>query len=123
MEYPFELALGTSVVRGRMDAVFRDAGGAGWVVVDWKTGEKPKPAQMEAAKLQLAVYQEAWRRIAGDGAPVRAVFFYVRTGETFAPEHLPGADELEQLLDVDGDSVSDSETIPSTDPAVPPAER
>ena len=123
VEYPFELALGTSVVRGRMDAVFRDAGGAGWVVVDWKTGEKPKPAQMEAAKLQLAVYQEAWRRIAGDGAPVRAVFFYVRTGETFAPEHLPGADELEQLLDVDGDSVSDSETIPSTDPAVPPAER
>ncbi|WP_165165450.1 UvrD-helicase domain-containing protein [Corynebacterium qintianiae] len=96
VEHPFELALGASVVRGRMDAVFQDE--QGWTVVDWKTGMKPAKAQMESAKLQLAVYREAWRRIAGDGRDVRAVFFYVRTGEDYAPSDLPSADELEQLL-------------------------
>ncbi len=97
VEHPFELALGDAVVRGRMDAVFQEPGG-GWVVVDWKTGEKPARDAMEAAKLQLAVYREAWKRIAGDGLPVRAVFFYVRYGETYAPTNLPDAAELEVLL-------------------------
>ncbi|MCP6406871.1 PD-(D/E)XK nuclease family protein, partial [Klebsiella pneumoniae] len=71
VEHPFELALGDTVVRGRMDAVFEEPDG--WVVVDWKTGEKPKRDAMESAKLQLAVYREAWRRIAGDEREVRAV--------------------------------------------------
>ena len=96
VEHPFELAVGESVVRGRIDAVFEDADG--WVVVDWKTGQKPAPAEMEAAKLQLAVYAEAWKRIAGDGRPVRAVFFYVRTGEDFSPQGLPDGAALEALL-------------------------
>ena len=96
VEHPFELALGDSVVRGRMDAVFADDDG--WVVVDWKTGEKPGRDAMESAQLQLAVYREAWRRIARDGKPVRAVFFYVRTGETFAPRALPDLDQLETML-------------------------
>ncbi|MDY5786364.1 ATP-dependent helicase [Corynebacterium sp.] len=96
VEHPFELALGESVVRGRMDAVFED--GDDWVVVDWKTGSKPGAGDMESVKLQLAVYAEAWRRIAGDGRNVRAVFFYVRTGEDYSPADLPGHDELAQLL-------------------------
>lgn len=99
VEHPFELALGDSVVRGRIDAIFQDPDTGGWTVVDWKTGQKPGKAEMEAAKLQLAVYREAWRRIAHDGRPVNAVFFYVRTGEDFAPEHLPGGEELAGLLD------------------------
>lgn len=96
VEHPFELALGQSVVRGRMDAVFEDEDG--WTVVDWKTGTKPPPAQMESAKLQLAVYAEAWRRSVGDGKDVRAVFFYVRSGEDYAPANLPDGAELEALL-------------------------
>ena len=103
VEHPFELALGETVVRGRMDAVFEvtfeDTGTGGWVVVDWKTGEKPPRDAMESAKLQLAVYREAWRRIIGDGREVRAVFFYVRTGETYAPRDLPDAERLAALLD------------------------
>ena len=79
-----------------MDAVF--AADDGWVVVDWKTGEKPGRDAMESAQLQLSVYREAWRRIARDGKPVRAVFFYVRTGETFAPRALPDLDQLETVL-------------------------
>ncbi|WP_246816695.1 ATP-dependent helicase [Corynebacterium sp. HMSC29G08] len=96
VERAFELALGNVVVRGRIDAIFEDD--EGWTVVDWKTGMKPTHADMEAAKLQLAVYREAWRRIAGDDKPVRAMFFYVRTGEDFAPRDLPGADELAALI-------------------------
>lgn len=96
VERAFELALGDVVVRGRIDAIFEDD--EGWTVVDWKTGMKPTHADMEAAKLQLAVYTEAWRRIAGDDKPVRAMFFYVRTGEDFAPRDLPGAEELAALI-------------------------
>lgn len=96
VERPFELAIGDAVVRGRIDAIFEDADG--WTVVDWKTGQKPRPTDMEAAKLQLAVYREAWRRIIGDGREVRAMFFYVRTGEDYAPQDLPGADELAALI-------------------------
>ncbi len=96
VEYPFELALGESVVRGRIDAVFESDDG--WTVVDWKTGAKPTAGEMESLKLQLAVYREAWRRIAGDGREVRAVFFYVRTGENYSPEGLADREELEQLL-------------------------
>ena len=96
IEHPFEIDLGTSTVRGRIDAVFEDEDG--WTIVDWKTGNKPQAAEMRAAKLQLAVYQEAWRRIAADGKPIRAVFFYVRTGEDFSPTDLPERGELEDLL-------------------------
>ncbi|OIR40599.1 DNA helicase II [Corynebacterium sp. NML140438] len=97
VECPFELALGKAVVRGRMDAVFED--GDGWVVVDWKTGTRPVGAAMEAAKLQLAVYTEAWKRIANDGRPVRAVFFYVRDGKDFTATDLPDAQQLTELLE------------------------
>ena len=97
VECPFELALGKAVVRGRMDAVFED--GDGWVVVDWKTGTRPVGAAMEAAKLQLAVYTEAWKRIANDGRPVRAVFFYVRDGKDFTATDLTDAQQLTALLE------------------------
>ncbi|WP_288792689.1 ATP-dependent helicase [uncultured Corynebacterium sp.] len=97
VECPFELALGKAVVRGRMDAVFAD--GDGWVVVDWKTGNRPVGAAMKAAKLQLAVYTEAWKRIANDGRPVKAVFFYVRDGKDFTATELPDAQQLTKLLE------------------------
>ncbi|WP_342319189.1 ATP-dependent helicase [Corynebacterium mayonis] len=96
VEHPFELALGESVVRGRMDAVFKDEDG--WTVVDWKTGNKPTAREMESLKLQLAIYREGWRRIADDGREVRAVFYYARTGEDYSPADLPGHDELALLL-------------------------
>lgn len=97
IEHPFEIALGNSVVRGRMDAVFLidDT----WWVVDWKTGLRPTGAEMETAKIQLAVYREAWKRIADDGRDVATAFFYVRTGEDFAPRDVPDREELEKLLE------------------------
>ncbi len=97
IEHPFEIALGDSVVRGRMDAVFLidDT----WWVVDWKTGQRPTGRDMETAKIQLAVYREAWKRIADDDRDVSTAFFYVRTGEDFAPRDVPDREELEKLLE------------------------
>ncbi|MER0070520.1 UvrD-helicase domain-containing protein [Corynebacterium sp. KPL2850] len=97
VEAPFEITIGSAVVRGRMDAVFRLADGT-WMVVDWKTGRPPKGADMEAAKIQLAVYAEAWRRIHG-GDKIRAAFHYVHDGYTFEPDTLAQGEELRSLLE------------------------
>ncbi|WP_445170533.1 ATP-dependent helicase [Mycolicibacterium sp. Dal123E01] len=104
VEVPFEMAIGDTVVRGRIDAIFADADG-GMTVVDWKTGEPPKDqdAQRHAA-VQLAVYRLAWAALRGcPEDTVRAAFHYVRTGKTVRPEKLSGPDELVALL---ADSVS-----------------
>lgn len=100
VEQPFEVTIGTAVVRGRMDAVFRDPDNPdGWFVIDWKTGRPPKGEDRRAAEIQLAVYREAWSRIRGGGEPVRAAFHYVRWGETLEPVYLPGGGELAALLE------------------------
>ena len=43
VEVPFETLVGDRLVRGRIDAVFADAPGGGYDVVDWKTGRPPGP--------------------------------------------------------------------------------
>ncbi|BBH16464.1 ATP-dependent DNA helicase [Nocardioides baekrokdamisoli] len=82
VEQPFALPLGGHVVRGRIDAVYRD--GDGYLVVDWKTGEQP------ADPLQLAVYRIAWAELAGCPVEdVRAAFVHVRSGRIVEPSDLP----------------------------------
>jgi len=99
VEVGFEMAIGDTVVRGRIDAVFADPDG-GVTVVDWKTGEPPadEDARRHAA-IQLAVYRLAWAGLAGcPESQVRAAFHYVRSGLTVTPEALPGPAELAALL-------------------------
>ncbi|WP_375476784.1 UvrD-helicase domain-containing protein [uncultured Jatrophihabitans sp.] len=100
VEVPFETSVGDRVVRGRMDAVFRD--GDGWLVVDWKTGRKPTGAAASAAAVQLAAYRLAWARLAGvpdaELRRVRAAFHYVRSGETVEPAALLDAEGLRTLI-------------------------
>jgi DNA helicase-2/ATP-dependent DNA helicase PcrA len=109
VEVPFEMTIGERVVRGRMDAVFRDSDGTGgtdgrdsWLVVDWKTGRKPTGAAARAAAVQLAAYRLAWARLCGIGddelSRVRAAFHYVRSGETVEPAALLDADGLRALI-------------------------
>ncbi|WP_156685630.1 ATP-dependent helicase [Mycobacterium sp. Marseille-P9652] len=102
IEVPFEMPIGDTVVRGRIDAVFADADG-GATVVDWKTGEPPRGAEaMRQAAVQLAVYRMAWAALSGlPETSVRTAFYYVRTGATVAPDDLPGPEELAGLLAVD----------------------
>jgi DNA helicase-2/ATP-dependent DNA helicase PcrA len=96
VEAPFQLALAGRVVRGRIDAVYRETEGdrVRYEIVDWKTHRAPT-----ADPLQLAVYRLAWAE--QQGVPVESVtasFLYVRTGEVVRPADLPGRAELERLL-------------------------
>ncbi len=90
-EVPFSLFLAGQVVRGRIDAVFTDAGRT--EVVDWKTGRgRPNP-------LQLAVYRLAWAELQGIGvADVDAAFVDVLTGQVVRPTGLPGRHALERMV-------------------------
>jgi DNA helicase-2/ATP-dependent DNA helicase PcrA len=99
VEVPFEMAVGDTVVRGRIDAVFADADG-GATVVDWKTGEPPDgPEAMRQAAVQLAVYRLAWAGLQDcPESAVRAAFYYVRTGVTVEPDVLAGPGELALLV-------------------------
>ena len=95
VEAPFELVLGATVVRGRIDAVYETEGG--FEVVDWKTGGE------QADPLQLAVYRLAWAQLHGlPPERVEAAFLYVRSGAVVRPEGLPGREELERLLAAPG---------------------
>jgi len=93
VEPPFALVLAGQVVRGRIDAVYAEPGGR-WLVVDWKTGR-----QQNADALQLAIYRVAWAELMGVPLErVRAVFHYVRSGETVAADTLPDRQGLERIL-------------------------
>ena len=93
VEAPFSLVLGGQVVRGRIDAVYREPDGA-FLLVDWKTNRRA-----DADPLQLALYRLAWAEL-HDLAPeeVRTAFYYVRTGRVVEPEDLPGREELAAIL-------------------------
>lgn len=99
VEVPFEMPIGDTVVRGRIDAVFADPDG-GVTVVDWKTGEPPRGLEARRhAAVQLAVYRLAWAALQGcPESSVRTAFYYVRSGTTVMPDQLPDADELTLLL-------------------------
>ncbi|MFH9824687.1 ATP-dependent helicase [Streptomyces bobili] len=96
VEAPVQLTLADRVVRGRIDAVYKDGDGEGatYEIVDWKTGRGH-----DGDPLQLAVYRLAWAE--QHGVPVESVtaaFVYVRTGEVVRPANLPDRAALERLL-------------------------
>ena len=99
VEVPFEMAIGDTVVRGRIDAVFAEPDG-GATVVDWKTGEPPHGSEAaRQAAIQLGVYRLAWAALSGcQESLVRTAFHYVRSGHTVEPDVLPQPDELAALL-------------------------
>lgn len=100
IEAPFQLTLAGRVIRGRIDAVYRDPApgpdgtGVAYEIVDWKTGRG-----RSADPLQLAIYRLAWAE--QQDVPlssVSAAFLYVRSGEIVRPAGLPGRAPLERLL-------------------------
>ncbi|WP_255770093.1 ATP-dependent helicase [Pseudarthrobacter sulfonivorans] len=98
VEVPVETRVGEVVVRGRIDAVFRDADGR-WDLVDWKTGRRPSASQLRAKSVQLAAYRLAWARLKGVPVEeVRAAFFYVADNQVVRPHDLGSAAELEQIV-------------------------
>ncbi len=98
IEVPIETRIGQVVVRGRIDAVFRDPDGA-WDLIDWKTGRPPEPRLRAAKAVQLAVYRLAWSRLKGVPLEkVRAAFFYVADNLVVRPHDLADAAELERII-------------------------
>ena len=90
--------LGDTVIRGRLDAVFRDPDG-GWTIVDWKTGAVPSGSAARSAEVQLAAYRLAWSELTGTPVErVRAAFHYVRAGRTVRPVDLLDRPALVGLL-------------------------
>ncbi|GGZ54817.1 ATP-dependent DNA helicase [Streptomyces bluensis] len=101
IEAPFQLTIAGRVVRGRIDAVYKEGDGAGedgdgitYEIVDWKTSRA-----RTADPLQLALYRLAWAE--QQGVPLESVgaaFLYVRTGDVVRPDKLPDRAALERLL-------------------------
>jgi DNA helicase-2/ATP-dependent DNA helicase PcrA len=101
VEVPFETLIGDRLVRGRIDAVFADAPGGGFDVVDWKTGRQPaSPEEERAVAVQLAAYRLAWAALAGVPVDeVRAAFYYVRDDATVRPADLLDEAGLAALIE------------------------
>jgi DNA helicase-2/ATP-dependent DNA helicase PcrA len=101
VEVPFETLVGDRLIRGRIDAVFADAGDGRFDVVDWKTGRPPSSdAERHVVSVQLAAYRLAWAALAGvPVASVRAAFHYVADGVTVRPADLLDESGLTALIE------------------------
>jgi DNA helicase II / ATP-dependent DNA helicase PcrA len=98
IEVPVETKVDDVVVRGRIDAVYRNADGT-WDLVDWKTGTPPAPGKLEVRSVQLAVYRLAWARLQEiDPSQVKAAFYYVSADKTVRPHDLAGEEALEAIV-------------------------
>nr|WSW43814.1 ATP-dependent helicase [Streptomyces sp. NBC_01001] len=107
MEVPVQLTLAGRVIRGRIDAVYRNHDDS-YEIVDWKTGRTT-----EADPLQLAVYRLAWAEATGTPLDrVSVAFLHVRSGRVIRPRNLPDRARLERILqgkpDTDSDGQPDS---------------
>src|SRR5690606_1684222 len=104
LETPLEYRLAGRVIRGRVDAIYRELdtdGTTRWLIVAWQTS-----ALSEADPLQLAIYRLAWAELCQvDPQHVRAGFYYVRHDRLDLVEDLPDADALAARLY--GTSVTD----------------
>ncbi|MEV5726353.1 UvrD-helicase domain-containing protein [Streptomyces pharetrae] len=116
VEAPFQITIAGRVVRGRIDAVYRDGDDehATYEIVDWKTGR-----DHGGDPLQLALYRLAWAEQQGlPPESVTAAFVYVRSGEVVRPDRLPGRAALERLLREES-----PEAVPGEPPGDEPHDR
>lgn len=92
VEAPFAISLGGYVVRGRIDAIYKD--GDIFTLVDWKTN-----SSSNADTLQLAIYRLAWADSLNIPLEnIKASFYYVARDETVTPETFPSREEVIKLL-------------------------
>jgi DNA helicase-2/ATP-dependent DNA helicase PcrA len=94
VEVPFETVIAGTLVRGRIDAIYKTE--QGFEVVDWKTGSTVLD---EDSAIQLALYRLAWADL--KSVPVESVtaaFHYVPTGLTDRRSNLLSLEELTALL-------------------------
>ena len=94
VEVPFETVIAGTLVRGRIDAIYKTE--QGFEVVDWKTGSTVLD---EDSAIQLALYRLAWADLSNTKVEnVTAAFHYVPTGVTDRRANLLSRDEITALL-------------------------
>ena len=97
VEVPFETTIAGVLLRGRIDAVYKD--GDQYTVVDWKTGKAKSGDDLEVAAIQLAMYRLAYSKLYQ--VPIEkisAAFHYVGSNETVSPADLLSQAELEEII-------------------------
>ena len=94
VEVPFETVIAGTLVRGRIDAIYKTE--QGFEVVDWKTGSTVLD---EDSAIQLAIYRLAWAKLSRlPVESVSAAFHYVPTGQVDRRLNLASEAELIALL-------------------------
>jgi DNA helicase-2/ATP-dependent DNA helicase PcrA len=100
VEQPVTTRIGGIGVRGVIDAVFADPGGGdGVMIVDWKTGRVPRPAQLRERSLQLSLYRLAWHERTGlPLSRIRTAFHFVADGVTHEVTRHPSRERIAAML-------------------------
>ena len=109
VEQPVTTRIGEIGVRGVIDAVFAEPEGGdgtagpdgtgGVIIVDWKTGRMPRPAQLRERSLQLSLYRLAWHE--RTGLPlrnIRTAFHFVADGITHEVTDHPSRERIAEML-------------------------
>lgn len=97
VEEGFEMVINGVVLRGRIDAVYRD--GDTYEVVDWKTGRVKEGEELATASIQLAMYRLAYSKL--HNVPIekiKAAFHYVTDEKTIYRDNLSSEEEIATLI-------------------------
>ena len=87
VEEGFETVLAGTVVRGRIDAIYKENGY--YQIIDWKTGAQKSGADLAAASIQLATYRLAYSKLHDIPLDkISAAFYYVATDSLIKPTDL-----------------------------------
>jgi len=98
VEEGFETVIAGIVLRGRIDAVYRD--GDQYTVIDWKTGRIKTDEELEDSSIQLAMYRLAYstlHRIPIEN--IRAGFHYVAQNRTIYRDTLSTEAEIAAIIE------------------------
>ena len=97
VEAGFETVIAGVVLRGRIDAVYKD--GDQYEVVDWKTGRVKEGEDLESASIQLAMYRLAYAKLHNiPMEKIKAAFYYVADDKTIYRENLSSEDEIAAII-------------------------
>ncbi len=98
VEEGFETVIAGIVLRGRIDAVYRD--GDTYEIIDWKTGRIKEGDDLESATIQLAMYRLAYSKLHNIPIEkVRAGFYYVADDRAIYREQLGAEAEIAAIIE------------------------
>lgn len=97
VEVPFETVIAGVLLRGRIDAVYKD--GDQYTVVDWKTGKVKSGDDLDTAAIQLAMYRLAYSKLYDIPIEkISAAFHYVGSNETVRAADLYSYEKLAEII-------------------------